>query len=304
MEMMMKKDVEMQQTLRNHDATIHNLELQNQQMAQALQTQNQRGLPSTTEAHPREQVKAITLRSSKVLPEPPAEKVVVETEKEQCEGGAAELLFSKPYTPPPPYVPKVLFPHRLEKPQDTKKFHKFLETFKKLQINISLADALREMSHYANSLKDILMNKRNWDESTGPFTENCSSISLTKLPTKLKVPRSFYVPCTIGDLRTTNCLCDLGASLNLMPLSLFRQLVGDQQVKTTPMMLQLADHSIKKPPFMNTSRALIDVNAGKMTLRLEDESVEFEMKKRAQIPSSEEKCMRIDREEESERESM
>ncbi|XP_050233570.1 uncharacterized protein LOC126682057 [Mercurialis annua] len=237
MELMLKNEAETQQTLRNHAATIHNLELQNQQMAQALQTRNQGGLPSTTEANPREQVKAITLRSSKVLPESHVEKVVVEAEKEQCEGGATESQVSKPYTPPPPYVPKVPFPHRLKKPQDTWKFHKFLETFKKLQINISLADALRGMPHYAKFLKDILMKKRSWDESTVPFTENCSSISLSKLPTKLEDPGSFSVPCTIGDLETANCLCDLGASINLMPLSLFRQLLGDQQVKTANFLL-------------------------------------------------------------------
>ncbi|XP_050238143.1 uncharacterized protein LOC126687630 [Mercurialis annua] len=192
------------------------------------------------------------------------------------------------------------------------------------------------MSHYAKFLKDILINKRSWDENTVPFTENCSSISLSKLPTKLDDPGSFTIPCTIGDLQTTNCLCDLGANINLMPLSFFRQLLGDQQVKTTPMMLQLADHSVKKPygivenllvkvdkfiflvdffvldyeidkecplilgrPFMNTSRALIDMNAGKLTLRIGEESVEFKMKKSEQGLSNEEKCMRVDCVEES-----
>ncbi|XP_050222478.1 uncharacterized protein LOC126672567 [Mercurialis annua] len=159
------------------------------------------------------------------------------------------------------------------------------------------------MPHYAKFLKDILMNKRSWDENAVSFTENCSSISLSKLPTKLDDPGSFTIPCTIGDLQTTNCLCDLDSSINLMPLSLFRKLLGDQKVKTTPMMLQLADHSVKKPygivenvlvkvdkfifptdfvvldneidkeyplilgrPFVNTSRALIDVNVGKLTM--------------------------------------
>ncbi|XP_050238142.1 uncharacterized protein LOC126687629 [Mercurialis annua] len=76
------KDAETQQALKNHAATIHNQELQIQQMAKALQNRNQGGLPSTSEANPREQVKAITLRSSKVLPKDHAEKVLLEAEKE------------------------------------------------------------------------------------------------------------------------------------------------------------------------------------------------------------------------------
>ncbi|XP_055961022.1 uncharacterized protein LOC130015266 [Mercurialis annua] len=330
MELIIMKDAKTQQALKNHAATIHNQELQIQQMAKALQNQNQGCLPSTTEANPREQVKAITLRSSKVLPKDHTEKVILEAEKEQHEENEPEKVVTKP-TPLPPYVPKIPFPQRLWKPKDTWKFHQFLETFKKLQINISLADALREMPHYAKFLKDILMNKRSWDENTVPFTENCSSISLSKLPTKLDDLGSFTIPCTIGDLQTINCLCDLGASINLMPLSLFRQLLGDQRVKTTLMMLQLADHSVKKPygivenvlvkvekfifpvyfvvldyeidkecplilgrPFMNTSRALIDVNAGKLTLRIGEENVEFEMKKSEQGLSNEKKCMKVD----------
>ncbi|XP_050217767.1 uncharacterized protein LOC126668621 [Mercurialis annua] len=217
MEMMMKKDAETQQTFKNHAATIHNLEVQNQQMAKALQSRSQGGLPSTTEENPREHLKAIELRSGKALDDPYAGRATVEAEKDQCEGGEPEKVVDKP-PPPPPFVPKVPFPHRVKKPQDTWKFHKFLETFKKLQINISLADALREMPHYAKFLKEIITNKRSWDaEGPVPMTENCSSIILSSLPTKLKDPGSFTIPCTIGNMQSVNCLCDLGASINLMP---------------------------------------------------------------------------------------
>ncbi|XP_050238275.1 uncharacterized protein LOC126687762 [Mercurialis annua] len=180
----------------------------------------------------------------------------------------------------------------------------FLEIFKKLQINLSLADALREMPQYAKFLKDIITNKRSWDSGTTvPIPEVCSSIILNDLPAKLKNPGSFSIPCTIGNMSSINCLCDLGASINLMPLTLFRTLCGDQTVKSTSMVLQQADHSLKRPfgivedvlvkvdkfifpvdfvildyavdkecpmilgrPFMNTGRALIDVHGGKLTL--------------------------------------
>ena len=130
--------------------------------------------------------------------------------------------------------------------------------------------------------------------------ETCSSIISRKLPTKLKDPRSFTIPCVIGINEFPKYLCDLGTSINLMPLFIFRKLgLGD--VKATNMTLQLVNHSIKKPhgvvedmlvevdkfifpvdfvildfkedktcplilshPFLNTSRALIDVHKGKI----------------------------------------
>ncbi|XP_050211584.1 uncharacterized protein LOC126661761 [Mercurialis annua] len=316
MEMMMKKDAETEQTFKNHAATIHNLEVHNPQMVKALQSRNQGGLPSTTEENPRGHLKAIELRSGKAL--------------DDSYAGRATVVDKPP--PPPPFVPKVPFQHRVKKPQDTCKFHKLLETFKKLQINISLANALREMSHYAKFLKEIITNKQSWD-AEGPvtMTEKCSSIILSNLPTKLKDLGSFTIPCNIGNMQSVNCLCDLGASINLMPLSLFCSMFGDRQVQSTLMMLQLADHSLKKPhgivedvlvkvnkfifpvdfvvldyaadkecpmilgrPFMYSGRALIDVHDGKLTLRIGDESVEFDMRKITRHPNSGGECMRVD----------
>ncbi|XP_050217423.1 uncharacterized protein LOC126668261 [Mercurialis annua] len=111
-----------------------------------------------------------------------------------------------------------------------------------------LADALREMLQYGKFLKDIITNKRSWDSgATVSIPEVCSSIILNDLPAKLKDTGSFSIPCTIRNMSSINCLCDLGASINLMPLTLFRTLCGDQTVKSTSMVLQLADHSLKRP---------------------------------------------------------
>jgi len=76
--------------------------------------------------------------------------------------------------------------------------------------------------------------------------EQCSAIVLKKLPPKLKDPGSFTIPCTIGDSYFEKALCDLGASINLMPLSVFRRL-GMQEPKPTTISLQLADRSITYP---------------------------------------------------------
>ncbi|XP_050225511.1 uncharacterized protein LOC126674989 [Mercurialis annua] len=344
----LEKLEKMEQREKNQASTIHHLETQISQMAISLQGRTQGGLPSTTENNPREHVKAVELRSGRNLEKANGKKHVVEEDEPQIvidiasssqeipkEREEVAIEVEEPYVrppPPPPFVPPVPFPSRLRKAQGNEKFHKFLEIFKKLQINLSLADALREMPQYAKFLKDIITNKRSWDSgATVPIPEVCSSIILNDLPAKLKDPGSFSIPCTIGTMSSINCLCDLGASINLMPLTLFRELCGDQTVKSTSMVLQLADHSLKRPygivedvlvkvdkfifpvdfvildyavdkecpmilgrPFMNTGRALIDVHGGKLTLRIDEETVEFDMKKAMRSTIEEEECMRVD----------
>ena len=78
------------------------------------------------------------------------------------------------------------------------------------------------------------------------LTEECSAILQKKLPPKLKDPGSFTIPCTIGNLEEMQALCDLGASINLMPLSVYKRLkLGE--AKHTTVTLQLADRSLAHP---------------------------------------------------------
>jgi len=72
------------------------------------------------------------------------------------------------------------------------------------------------------------------------LSEECSAIVLKKLPPKLKDPGSFTIPCTIGDSYFEKTLCDLGASINLMPFSIFRKL-RMKEPKSTTISLQLVD---------------------------------------------------------------
>jgi len=71
-----------------------------------------------------------------------------------------------------------------------------------------------------------------------------AAILLNKLPPKLKDPGSFSIPCIIGNLKIDNVLCDLGTTINLMPLSIFRTLDLGEPNQTT-VSLHLADRSIK-----------------------------------------------------------
>ncbi|XP_042972995.1 uncharacterized protein LOC122304796, partial [Carya illinoinensis] len=204
------------------------------------------------------------------------------------------------------------YPQRFQKQKLDKQFSKFLDIFKKIHINIPFADALEQMPNYVKFLKDIISKKRRLEEfETVKLSEECSAILQKKLPQKLKDPGSFTLPCTIGNSFFDKVLCDLGASINLMPLSVCRKL-GLEEMKPTTISLQLADRSIKYPrgiiedvlvkvdkfifpadfvvldmeedeevplilgrPFLATGRALIDVQKGELTLRVNKEEVMF-----------------------------
>ncbi|XP_031283815.1 uncharacterized protein LOC116142525 [Pistacia vera] len=174
-------------------------------------------LPSDTEKNPKEQCKAITLRDGKVIGEEASQKKV-ESE--------AELSVSIE-----------------EKKVNSEKE---IET-KVTEIARGKGKALAEMPCYAKFLKDILSNKRKIEEyGTVMLTEKCSAILQNKLPLKLRDPGSFTIPCALEDSFFDKAFCDLGANVNLMPLSIFKKL-GLGEVKEANMSFQLADRSIKQP---------------------------------------------------------
>ncbi|XP_019236844.1 PREDICTED: uncharacterized protein LOC109217070 [Nicotiana attenuata] len=207
---------------------------------------------------------------------------------------------------PPPLVarPPPWFPQRLHKVKDNAAYKKFLDILKQVQIN-SLIDILQEVPKYAKYIKDIVANKRRLTEfETVALNEECSSRIQSKLPQKLKDPDSFTIQISIGKHAVRRALCDLGASINLMPLSVFRQL-GLGEPRKTIVILQLADRSLAHPegviedelvqmgsfifpadfiildyepnqkapfilgrPFLASGRAIIDVCKGNMTMRV------------------------------------
>ena len=122
-----------------------------------------------------------------------------------------------------------------------------MEVFKKLHINIMFADALEQMPSYVKFMKDILSKKRRLsDFEIVNLTEECSAILQRKLPQKLKDLGNFTIPCTIGNAIFKRALCDLGASINFMPLSIFRRL-GLGEAHPTTVTLQLTYRTLKHP---------------------------------------------------------
>ncbi|XP_009588332.2 uncharacterized protein [Nicotiana tomentosiformis] len=116
--------------------------------------------------------------------------------------------------------------------------------FKQLYVNISFTKVLTQMSAYAKFLKNILSRKRKLEKMTMvKLNAHCSAILQNKFPQKWD-PRSFTIPCSLGNEKFDKALCDSGASINLMPLFVFMKLEGELGVfKSIPVSLQLADQS-------------------------------------------------------------
>ncbi|XP_016206413.1 uncharacterized protein LOC107646769 [Arachis ipaensis] len=200
-------------------------------------------LPSDTIPNPKEECKEIQLRSGKTLENnkeankkpaeddkanskeevPIKEKDQEELRKKDGESQASKKEKQVMIEPPQEqrkevkhYIPPLPYPHKLQRELKDQQFPKFLEVFKKLKINIPLAEVLEQMHLYAKFLKELINKKRSWNEKeTVILTQECSAV------------------------------IQKGSSINLMPLSMMRKL-SIEEVKPIRMTLELADRSMMK----------------------------------------------------------
>ncbi|XP_006596830.1 uncharacterized protein [Glycine max] len=108
-------------------------------------------------------------------------------------------------------------------------------------------EALQKMPLYSKFLKDMLTRKNRYIHQENIVVEgNCSAVIQRILPPKHKDPGSVTIPCSIGEVNVGKALIDLGASINLIPLSMCRRL-GELEIMPTRMTLQLVDRSITRP---------------------------------------------------------
>nr|GEU86315.1 reverse transcriptase domain-containing protein [Tanacetum cinerariifolium] len=187
---------------------------------------------------------------------------------------------------------------------------KFMEIFRDLHFELSFANALIHMPKFAPMFKKLLNNKDKLIELTKtPLNENCSVVVLKKLLEKLGDPGRFLIPCDFLEFDNCLALADLGASINLIPLSIWKKL-RLPTLNNTNVVLELADQTISKPtgvaenvfvkvgkfyfptdfvvldfivdprvllilgrPFLSTAHALIDVYKGEIILRHDDQSL-------------------------------
>ncbi|GJQ90814.1 reverse transcriptase domain-containing protein [Tanacetum coccineum] len=116
-----------------------------------------------------------------------------------------------------------------------------------LHFDISFADALILMPKFASTLKSLISNKEKLFElARTPLNEHCLAVLLKKLPKKLRDPGKFLIPCDFPGMDECLALADLGASINLMPLSVWKKL-SLPELTPTCMTLELADRSISRP---------------------------------------------------------
>nr|GEU88693.1 reverse transcriptase domain-containing protein [Tanacetum cinerariifolium] len=191
---------------------------------------------------------------------------------------------------------------------------KFYQIFKDMSFEISFADALIIMPKFASTLKALIGNKEKLSEmARTPLNEHCSAVLLKKLPEKLGDAGKFLIPCDFPGMVDCLALADLGASIILMPFSLWKR-HSLPDLTPTCMTLELANRSISRPvgvaedvyvkvgsfhfladfivvdfgadsrvplilerSFLKTGRALIDVFEGELTLRVCKEAITFNL---------------------------
>ncbi|XP_075103699.1 uncharacterized protein LOC142178268 [Nicotiana tabacum] len=236
-------------------ASIQKLEMQMRDLSREQNPKQKGALPSDTIANlkvngsgPTSYYMAITTRSGKVLQgeneqmvevndleqevevpiivevkKLPKEVKVEEVNREEVKEKVKEAPKALALIPRPP----LHFPQRLSRKVDDSKLEKFYDILKQLSVNIPFIEAFQEMSGFAKYLKDFITKNK---------------------PTKNEVkedPRAFTIPCTIGLRDFARSLCDNGASINLMPLAIYKQ-EGLGRPLPTSMRLQMVDRSIKR----------------------------------------------------------
>nr|GEY36466.1 reverse transcriptase domain-containing protein [Tanacetum cinerariifolium] len=204
----------------------------------------------------------------------------------------ADPIAAPVSAPKPNPKPSIPYPSRLhdqklrDKTNDQK--DKIFKIFKDLNFNISFADALILMPKFGLTIQSLLTNKEKLFElARTPLNERCSAVLLKKLPEKLGDLDKYLIPCDFSGMDECLALADLGANINLMPLSV-RNKLSLPELSPTCMTLEVTDRSISRPvrvaedvfvkrSFLKTGCALIDVYEGELTLRVGNKAVTFNL---------------------------
>ncbi|RYQ90389.1 hypothetical protein Ahy_B09g096505 [Arachis hypogaea] len=218
------------------------------------------------------------------------------------------------------------FPQRLKGGVEKRIYSKFFDMFASLHVNIPFINSLQQMPWYIKYMKELLTRKSSFKGGqTIVMNKEFSTLIQPELPTKRKDPGSFHIPCAIGETMFDKGLCDLGASINLMPLSLMKKpqinelmpidvvirladktkkqavgvvenmlvKVGNYFLPTNFVILEMEESHLHPiilgRPFLATARALIDVERGELILRIHDEQLTFNVFKPSQEADQESK---------------
>nr|GEY69380.1 reverse transcriptase domain-containing protein [Tanacetum cinerariifolium] len=325
-----KHQQEFQKSFEKKQDDFQNMMMSFMQNLHNNKVSNLSSLPSNTIPNPRNEAKSITTRSGISYDGPPIPPSVVEKEPEAKKD--TELPSTKNIQPPSvqvhekdkepvdkPFVvlktkSNLTYPSRLAKEKLREKDDilaaKFMKIFRDLHFELSFADALVHMPKFAPMFKKLINREDKLIELTKtPLNENCFAVVLKKLSEKLDDPGRFLIPCDFSKFDNCLALTDLGASINLMPLSIWKKL-RLPTLNDTKMVLELADRTISKPtgvaenvfvkvgkfyfpvdfvvldfiadprvplilgrPFLSTAHAFIDVYKGEIILRHDEQSL-------------------------------
>ena len=205
-----------------------------------------------------EHCKAVTtLRSGKVV-----DKTIPTKEPSQESHRELAREDEKSDTPPVPntndkddqseedksnHIPPTPYPHRLRAPKKMTNHSEIYELFKQVKLNIPLLDAIKQIPSYAKFLKDLCTVKWKLGVNKEAFmTEQSTSLIRNNLPPKYKDPGSPTISIVVGNSKLGHALVDLGASVNLLPYSVYVD-KGLGELEPTNITLQLADRSVKIP---------------------------------------------------------
>ncbi|CAN6695190.1 unnamed protein product [Malus baccata var. baccata] len=330
---------------------------------QVHEIRDQGKLPSSTIPNPNggfESAKAITLRSGKEVGAGSSSKTghkedeMLRMEEEESHEPTAKVEVPLPQVSKGPKLSNLSdkgknvsnsvstnvvpsnahFPSRFAQTKKDEAEKDILETLRKVQVNIPLLDAIKQVPRYAKFLKELCTTrKRISTKEVVKVGENVSAILQRKLPPKCKDPGSFTIPCVIGNTRFKSAMLDLGASINVMPYSIYVSMnLGE--LKHDGVIIQLADRSNVYPkgvledvlvqvdqlvfpadfyvlemdesahapslpillgrPFMKTARTKIDVYSGTLSMEFDGEVVNFNLSDSIKYPSEDHSCFSID----------
>ncbi|KAM2657877.1 hypothetical protein EV1_013197 [Malus domestica] len=353
------------QAMQSTNIRVDQLEKQIGQIAEFVgQFREQGKLPSSTIANPKggfETANAIMLRSGKEVgagPTPPKsgpkEDETLKSEEETPSPLTAKVAPPLPQAPMAPkpsnpstlgkmspslvnsniIPPNVPFPSRFLQFKNEEEEKDVLETFRKVQVNIPLLDAIKQIPKYAKCLKKLCTTKKRFREKeVVQVSENVSAMIQRKLPPKCKDPGSFTIPCVIGNTRFKSAMLDLGASINVMPYSIYASMnLG--KLKNDGVIIQLADRSNAYPkgvvedvlvqlnhlifpadfyvlemdesdhapslpillgrPFMKTAQTKIDVAKGEVTMAFGGDMICFKISESIETPNVVRSCCVMD----------
>nr|GEY17445.1 reverse transcriptase domain-containing protein [Tanacetum cinerariifolium] len=237
-----------------NEANMNNLQLK----FDNIQKNQQDFQKNNTIPNPKGEAKAITTRSGMSYKEPPIPPLGADQQEPTKVTTDTELSSPKDIQPP------------LVQVEDDILAAKFMEISQDLHFELSFADALVHMPKFAPMFKKLLNNKDKLIELTKtPLNENRSAVVLKKPPEKLGDPGRFLIPCDFSEFDNCLALADLGARINLMPLSIWKKL-RLPTLNDTKIVLELADRTISKPTGVAEN---VFVKVGEIILRRDDQSL-------------------------------